>query len=103
MSQHTRGPLNVGIWDDGRFQHHAVFPEAKNEAICLTGLVGEGGEEEERSIADAHLFSASPDMLKALEYIVNHCRIICDDSFDTIDGMATEDAIKAIRKAKGEA
>jgi len=50
-----------------------------------------------------NLIAAAPDMLKALEYIVNHCRVICDDSFDTIDGMATEDAIRAIRKAKGEA
>lgn len=66
--KHTTGPLEVGMGYAFSRPHHGVFPAGdSSRAICLTGLVGEGGAEEDRSIADAHLFSAAALLLEKLE------------------------------------
>lgn len=115
MSKHTRGPLEVAIAEingsDMTGLHWAVKTEGPtSEALCITGFVGEGGEEEERSIADAHLYAAAPDMLEALEEVMRGHGIY-DTAVAKSAGramaeiyMETGDKIRAaIRKAKGEA
>jgi hypothetical protein len=49
---------------------------------------------------NARLIAASPDLLAALEQIINECRVYCEGSED-IDSYAVENARQAIRKAKG--
>ena len=117
-AKHTRAPLEVAIAEiDGSTMtglHWAVKAVGPSqEAICITGFFKEGGPEEERSIADAHLFSAAHLLLEKLE---NALPILDDAHQDAVQrghsdphwqGVAEslrlqcEAAREAINQAKG--
>jgi hypothetical protein len=99
MSKHTPGPWQLRIGKTCSNEVTAQSKRGKTWVIARTTGAKVGREQDD---ANANLIAAAPDMLHALEYIVNHCRVFCDESMD-IDGMATEDAINALKKAKGEA
>jgi hypothetical protein len=87
-SKHTPGPWEI----DGS----SIFKEGSNQRIAD---ILHDGRPTETMHADMRLIASAPALLAALDYIVNNCRIFCDDSMD-IDGMATEDAMNAVALAK---
>lgn len=103
-ASHTPAPLEVGDWQtnhctesDGLkagFTHRAVV-DASGRAIALLGLVGDRSDGE--ALANGHLFSAAPDMLKALKRIVAFWDVTVPA--DCIEGMHLS-ARAAIAKAE---
>jgi hypothetical protein len=99
---HTPGPWYPFVADNTRFPGI----DHDNGSVILYGEAGEDcgirGKDIEERTANAHLIAAAPDLLAALERIIDECKVFCNDSMD-IDNYAVDQAREAIRKAKGGA
>ena len=97
---HTPGPWKVtaGIVDNPRL----MVEDDIGNPVCAMSLRGVYGDTVKMT-ANAHLISAAPDMLEALEWLSNEfdCR---DDEYGMV-GFTHDEFRKvnaAIRKARGE-
>ena len=94
---HTPGPWSVGTYKE----HHAVTL-SDGRICCTTGYIGASDEDE--SVANAHLISAAPQLLAAIEALfdadMEHVLMV-DGKYDQIDAIAMGHA--AIAKATGAA
>ena len=98
MSKHTPGPWFIGKSDD-LDQIHCIDAKTKSGLleVCKVWGVKRDTREDDQSKANAHLISAAPDLLEALENLLavregkGGTRYDCD-----------EIARSAIAKAKGE-
>lgn len=100
VTGHTPGPWQAGRSDmativDG-YESKWIYAGDTYVAVASGVMLGWG-----EVIANANLIAAAPDLLAALERIVNECRVYCEGSED-IDNYAVDQARQAIRKAKGE-
>lgn len=89
MSKHTKGPWGIRITETGPW---SVF-NADGNWIAVT--TRKQWKDEDK--ANARLIAAAPDLLEALEYMVNVCPAIDPDGEE-----AHNRAADAIAKAKGE-
>lgn len=89
MSKHTPGP-----WHAGRGQQSTIVYDAEGWGVA-SATVFHGRTEPETSIANASLIAAAPDLLAALELVL--------DDPQSLDGRPRtyEAARAAIAKAKG--
>jgi len=97
MSEHTKGPWTpCPHKTGGRRDQWWVVPEEDRPLISLLNIY-EGLETEQE--ANAHLIAAAPDLLEALEVVMESFDDISDENllFDW-----QRDARRAITKAKGE-
>lgn len=93
--QHTPGP-----WEPFELKEHRPGVEAKDFSVVVWGAeveheVGVQGRTREEAHANAHLIAAAPDLLGALERMV--------EAFGDNNGMAAKAARAAIAQARGEA
>jgi hypothetical protein len=93
MIKHTAGPWHTGKYTDGSVEPHVdmimiVAPKSKNyvQEICCFPEKG-------RARANAALIAAAPELLEALENIINAAAV--GDEIDYPEILA------AIKKAKG--
>lgn len=96
MSGHTKGPWDAGvsIWN-GNEVFTAV---SRKDTSIITAICGfTGAEDEEESIANAHLIAAAPELLEALEQTQSLLERLGLESSDEYQANAA-----AIAKAKGE-
>ena len=94
MTEHTPGPWMVTPdHDEGiGWRHVSSFPEGFGDiATTWSGKHGDASE------ANARLIAAAPDMLDALEELVDTL-----DSRGVIDSFTTQSARAAIAKATGK-
>lgn len=92
MSKHTAGP-----WYVRKTGQHLNNPRLTNIEICY-GKDDECVADTVYHEADAHLMAAAPDLLAALECVVE---VICDDNEEYEDDDYVKQARTAIAKAKG--
>jgi hypothetical protein len=97
-AKHTPGP-----WEAEARQHglaiYANYDTAPSEYLALINGYEGSKEDRERNRANARLISAAPELLAALERVLECHRLKI--SLDT-NAAALEQARAAIRKAKGE-
>ena len=82
---HTKGPWKVTQNDRGR---SIVNDEGKVVSLFQSSLIG-----------DMHLMAAAPDLLEALEEIVELMDAVNDGQY-AIDSFTTQPAKEAIQKAR---
>jgi|688.fasta_scaffold1401594_2 hypothetical protein len=96
MSKYTPGPWWVGEKKSGYVAQIQIQP-----AIAISW----GAIDEEEADANARLIAAAPDLLEALELLIDdlalRAKLRGDDCLDVSDGRLYK-AQKAIAKAKGE-
>jgi hypothetical protein len=98
MNKHTQGPWVVmpkGFAKSGLWQAPTVYAtddELRYVAVCACADFANGANVTD-NLANAHLISAAPDLLEALEAVVR----VADRKTDEFDK-----ARAAIAKAKGE-
>lgn len=97
MSKHTPGRWEINDLDDGSAEIVVWDYDAEGEVEGSTIVVPALYYDDDKSIADAKLLVAAPDLLEALEAIVN----ACDATFDVV-ALDLDAARSAIARAKGE-
>jgi len=98
MSKHTPGPWEIKAHSDPCYRYISA-----PKHIALAQVVWRV-EEEDRSPAceaNAHLIAAAPDLLEALEELVDLFGGLVSGEYPP-DGFTTQPARDAIAKAKGE-
>ena len=90
--KHTKGPWKV-VFE----RRKNIIIGSKKRGICI--IPNEGEPDEKKKLANAHLISAAPDMLKALE----DAKMLIDCCMSHIDDWDEyQDICEAIKKARGE-
>ena len=91
MSDFTQGPFSVA---ETRHKYDTVIRGPKNEPIALVLIAGFSKKE---GAANANLLAAAPDLLEALQAMVDLVKLMCP-----FDGPQQRRARAAIAKATGE-
>ena len=98
--KHIPGPWEfdeAGSWKDGKRTSTEYFVRRPGDDVAIASDIIDPANDDQPSKANAHLITAAPDLLEALESIVK-CLEYSDDAPARMD-MARA----AIAKAKGEA
>lgn len=103
---HTQGPLEVGYYTPTpkflNAREHVAVMKPSGALIAVTGPVGEYVDKNDSSHADARLFAAAADLLKACEAVEADLGPYYDNS--NRDTRAALDLVRAaIAKATGGA
>lgn len=101
--QHTAGPWKADNADD-TFGDHNITKQDGSEGLSAIAAVVSNGRPAEEVQANANLVAAAPDLLEALEIIMDDFRIVPKSALHSPSCMATvSNAVAAIAKARGRA